>query len=149
MVRFIDSIHWFDSLIRFVVFARTSWLSKTVLESQLSELVSALSCLSQRESKRQAEQAEKPLVLLCFRSKRLKKHWFYCVFAHKGWKTIGFIVFSLKKIEKPLVLLCFSSKRLKNHWVYCIFVSRCCFLSVFDCVFAHTCAKNLIKCGKM
>ena len=53
---------------------------------------------------------EKPLVLLCFRSKILKKqwwycvfaqkplknHWFYCVFAQKCWKTIGFIVFVLR-----------------------------------------------------
>ena len=27
---------------------------------------------------------EKPLVLLHFRSKMLKHHWFYCVFPHKG-----------------------------------------------------------------
>ena len=46
-----------------------------------------------------------PLVLLCFRAKRLKNHWFYCVFAQKYWKSIGFTVFSLKKVEKPLVLL--------------------------------------------
>ena len=36
------------------------------------------------------QNVEKPLVLLCFRSKRLKKHWFYCVFAQNCWKTIGF-----------------------------------------------------------
>ena len=47
---------------------------------------------------------EKPLVLQCFHSKMLKKHWFYYVFAQKCWKTIGFTVFSLKNVEKPLVL---------------------------------------------
>ena len=56
------------------------------------------------------EKRAKPLVVLCFRSKVLKKHWFYCVFAQKGWKTIGFIVkmqksektigFTMKKIQK-------------------------------------------------
>ena len=46
-----------------------------------------------------------PLVLLCVHSKMLKNHWFYCVFAQKYWKSIGFTVFSLKKVEKPLVLL--------------------------------------------
>ena len=44
---------------------------------------------------------EKALVLLCFRSKVLKKHWFYCVFAQKGWKTIGFIV-KMQKSEKTI-----------------------------------------------
>ena len=62
---------------------------------------------------------KKPLVLLCVRSKMLKNHWFYCVFAQKYWKGIGLIVFSRKKVEKALVLLCFRSKRLKNHWFYC------------------------------
>ena len=33
---------------------------------------------------------EKALVLPCFRSKKWKKHWFYCVFAQNCWKTIGF-----------------------------------------------------------
>ena len=59
------------------------------------------------------------LVLLCFRSKVLNTHWFYCVFAQKYWKSIGFTVFSLNSIEKALVLLCVRSKRLKNHWFYC------------------------------
>ena len=47
---------------------------------------------------------KKALVLLCFRSKMVKKHWFYCVFA--------------PKVKKALVLLCFRSKMLKNHWFY-------------------------------
>ena len=47
---------------------------------------------------------EKIMVLLCFRSKVLKKHWFYCVFAQKGWTTIGFIVKEQKSEKKPLVL---------------------------------------------
>ena len=51
---------------------------------------------------------DKPLVLLCFRSKMLKNHWFYCVF----------LTFSFKNVKKPLVLLCFRSKMLKNHWFY-------------------------------
>ena len=62
---------------------------------------------------------EKQLVLLCFRSNMLKKHWVYCVFAQKGWKTIGFIACSLKSIEKALVLPCFRSKRSKKKWFYC------------------------------
>ena len=65
-----------------------------------------------------------PLVLLGFRLTRLKNHWFYCVFARKGWKSIGFIVFSLKTDEKALVLLCFHSKRLKKHWFYCVFAQK-------------------------
>ena len=56
-----------------------------------------------------------PLVLLCFRSKMLENHWFYCVFAHKCSKTIGFIVFSW---------LC-RSKTLENHWFYCVFAQKC------------------------
>ena len=67
---------------------------------------------------------EKPLVFLCFRSNMLKNHWFYCVFAQKCWKTIGFIVFSRKKVEKALVLLCFRSKVLKKHWFYCVFAQK-------------------------
>ena len=47
---------------------------------------------------------KKALVLLCFRSKMLKKQWFYCVFAPKCWKNIGFTVFSLQNVEKALVL---------------------------------------------
>ena len=68
---------------------------------------------------------KKPLVLLCFRSKVLKKHWFYCVFAQTYWKTIGFTMFSFKRVEKPLVLLCFRSTMLTNHWFYCVFVQTC------------------------
>ena len=56
------------------------------------------------------ENVEKPLVLLCVRSKILKNQWFYYVFAQKCWKTNGFIMFSLKNIEKSLVLWCFRSK---------------------------------------
>ena len=37
--------------------------------------------------------------------------WFYCVFAQKCWKTIGFIV------------LC--SKVLTNHWFYCSVAQEC------------------------
>ena len=111
----------------------------------------------------------KPLVLLCFRSKRLKKHWLYGVFAQKYWKSIGFIVCSRRKVEKALVLLCCRSKVLKKQWFYCVFAPECwknigftvfslqnvekamvllCFrlelltLGVFYCVFAQ---KQLIK----
>ena len=56
---------------------------------------------------------KKSLVLLCFRSNMLENHWFYCVFAHKCSKTIGFIVFSW------LV----RSKTLKNHWFYSVFLT--------------------------
>ena len=68
---------------------------------------------------------EKPLVLLCFRSKIMKNHWFYYVFAQKWWKTIGFIVFSLKNVEKQVALLCFRSKMLKDHWFYYVFAQKC------------------------
>ena len=44
-----------------------------------------------------------PLVLLCFRSKMLKNHWFYCVFAQKCWKTIGFTSKEAVKQKKTLV----------------------------------------------
>ena len=67
---------------------------------------------------------KKTLVLLCVRSKMLKNHWFYYVFAQKCWKTIGFTVFSLQNVEKPLVLLCFRSNMLKNHWFYCVFAQN-------------------------
>ena len=67
---------------------------------------------------------EKALVLFCFRSKMLKNHWFYYVFAQKCWKTTGFTVFSLDNVKKPLVLLCFRSKVLKKHWFYCVFAQK-------------------------
>ena len=54
---------------------------------------------------------EKALVLLCFRSKMLKKHWFYCVFAQKGWKTIGFIV----KMQKSEKTIGFTMKNFKKE----------------------------------
>ena len=44
---------------------------------------------------------EKALVLLCFRSKRLKNQWFYCKM-QKSEKTIGFTVKNFKKEQKPL-----------------------------------------------
>ena len=47
------------------------------------------------------KKVEKALVLLCFRANRLKKHWFYCVFTQKGWKTIGFII-KMQKGEKTI-----------------------------------------------
>ena len=69
---------------------------------------------------------KKQLVLLCFRSKMLKNHWFYCVFAQKCSKTIGFIVFSWLFRSKTLknhwfysVFLTFQAKKWKNHWFYC------------------------------
>ena len=68
---------------------------------------------------------EKPLVLLCFRSKMLKKHWFYCVVAQHKQKSNGFAVFSLKNAENPLVLLCFRSKVLKKQWCYFVFAQKC------------------------
>ena len=67
---------------------------------------------------------KKQLVLLCFRSTMLKNHWFYCVFAQKCRKTIGFTMCSLKKVEKPLVLLCFRSNMLNNHWFYYVFAQE-------------------------
>ena len=67
---------------------------------------------------------KKPLVLLCFRSKMLKNHWFYFVFAQTCWKSIGFTVFSLKNVEKALVLLCCRSKKLKKQWFYCVFAQK-------------------------
>ena len=54
----------------------------------------------------------------------LKKHWFYCVFAPKCCKSIGFTLFSLQNVEKQFVLLCFRSKTLKNHWFYCDFAQK-------------------------
>ena len=58
-------------------------------------------------------------------TKNVKNHWFYCVFAQKCKKTIGFTVFSLKHVKKPLVLLCFRSKSLKKHWFYFVFAHKC------------------------
>ena len=49
---------------------------------------------------------KKQLVLLCFRSTMLKNHWFYCVFAQKCWKSIGF---TSKEALKP-----------KKHWFYSV-----------------------------
>ena len=48
---------------------------------------------------------EKALVLLCFRSKRLKNNWFYCkiiVKMLKSEKNSGFTMKSFKKEQKPL-----------------------------------------------
>ena len=56
---------------------------------------------------------EKALVLLCFRSRMLKKQWFYLVFDRKCWKSIGFTLFSIENCEKAMVLLCFRSKQSK------------------------------------
>ena len=53
---------------------------------------------------------EKALVLLCFRSKRLKNHWFYCKNAKK-WK-------------KPLVLLWIILKNSKKHCKTCVFLKK-------------------------
>ena len=64
-----------------------------------------------------------PVVLSCFRSKIMKKHWFYCVFAQKVAFLVKILVPKCKKhknVEKPLVLLCFRSKMLKNHWFYSV-----------------------------
>ena len=47
------------------------------------------------------KKVEKPVALLRLRAKVLKKHWFYCVFAQKGWQTIGFIV-KMQKNEKTI-----------------------------------------------
>ena len=58
-------------------------------------------------------------------TKNVKNHWFYCVFAQKCWKTIGFTVCSLKHVKKPVVLLCVRPKMLKNHWFYCVFAQKC------------------------
>ena len=81
-----------------------------------------------------AKRLKQTLVLLCFRLNILTHHWFYCVFDQKYWKSIGFTVFSLKKVEKPLVLLqkCKKvknplvllwkiSKKSKNHYKTCGF----------------------------
>ena len=54
----------------------------------------------------------KPCVLLCFRSRMLKKHWFYCVCASTCCKTTCFVVFSLPYVAKTLFLLCLCLKLL-------------------------------------
>ena len=67
---------------------------------------------------------KKALVLRCFRSKSLKKHWFYCVFAQKYWKIIGFTSKEAVKQKKPLVLqssLCkwiLKLKKVKKPFVF-------------------------------
>ena len=44
-----------------------------------------------------------PLVLLCCRSKNVKKHWFYCVFAQKCFKkNKWFYCEKNRKEQKPL-----------------------------------------------
>ena len=86
----------------------------------------------------------KPLVLQCFHSKVLKKHWFYCVFAHKCWKSIGVIVFSLKNCEKALVLLCFRWNMLKKHWFYCVFAQKCWKSIGFTVCSLKNCEKALV-----
>ena len=70
---------------------------------------------------------EKPLVLLCFRSKMLKNHWFYCVFAQKCWKTIGFTSKEALKPKKTLVLQCSLCKwilKLKKVKKPCVFPEK-------------------------
>ena len=57
---------------------------------------------------------EKALVLLCFRSKRLKNQWFYCkisVEMQKSEKSIGFTMKMFKKVKKPFVVQWFFEKR--------------------------------------
>ena len=46
--------------------------------------------------------SEKALVLLSFRSKRLKIQWFYCKNAKKWKKNNGFTVEKIKKEQKPV-----------------------------------------------
>ena len=57
------------------------------------------------------KKVEKPLVLLCFRSKVVEKHWFYSVFTQKGWKTIGFII----KMQKSENTIGFTVKIFKKE----------------------------------
>ena len=60
---------------------------------------------------------KKSLVLLCFRSKMLKNHWFYCVFAPKCWKTIGFIVLWLPKCRLlPMFFTVFAPPSLRKPY---------------------------------
>ena len=58
--------------------------------------------------------------LFCFRSKLLKKYWFYCVIAQKCLKTIGFIAFSLQQVAflvRILVRKCIKRKKCKKPLV--------------------------------
>ena len=54
------------------------------------------------------------MVLLCFRSKVLKQHWFYCVFAQQGWNTIGFIL-KMQNSEKTIGFTVKKIKKSKHH----------------------------------
>ena len=77
---------------------------------------------------------EKALVLLCFRSKMLKNHWFYCVFVQTCWKTIGFIVFSFANVSKMNVLRVLGPQNLIKLIQNLIFWSQCCNFSENPCV---------------
>ncbi len=60
---------------------------------------------------------EKPLILMCFRSKMVNDYWFYCAFAQKWWKTLGVSMFVPKHVEKPLVSPCFRPKMLYSKTI--------------------------------
>ena len=77
------------------------------------------------------QNVKKPLVLLCFRSKMLQNHWFYCVFLTFSFKNVKkplvllcFPDFSGKKVKKPLVLLWKILKKSKNHYKTCVFLKK-------------------------
>ena len=85
---------------------------------------------------------EKVVVVLCFRSKMLKKCWFYNVCVSKCWKSIGFIMFSFRNIEKALVSCCFQSKKDEKALVLQCFRSEMLNKHLFYSVFAPKCWKN-------
>ena len=61
------------------------------------------------------KQMQKALVLLWFRSKKVKKtkHWFYCGSAQKSEKSSGFTTFSLETMKKSIG---FTSKGPETNW---------------------------------
>ena len=51
----------------------------------------------------------------------VQNHWFYCVFAQKCWKTIGFIVCSLEHVKNNNGFIVFSLENVKKNNGFIVF----------------------------
>ena len=68
------------------------------------------------------QNVEEAMVLLGLRQKKMKKQWFYCVFAQKYWQSIGFTAFSLKKVAFIMNIIARTCKKRQkktrqSHWL--------------------------------
>ena len=99
------SVHWFNSLIRFIASIPyfDSWI----------RFIDSIHCF-------RSNIVTNHRFYCVFVQTCLEKHWFYCVFAQSLWKSNGFSMLSLKHVKKALVLLCFRWNIVQNHLFYCV-----------------------------